>query len=723
MNLGLKFYQLVRHFGPTWVVRRALYAQRIRCGAMRAKLPAKSWRDVPLAGWLRNPAMAEAVDYVQFRQQHDSKFLIAPGRVRDHHDVLAQWDAEPAQATQLADELGRGVMRFFDHAATTVGMPPDWHRHASTGERLPNNCHWTQIDDFRFGDIKLVWEPSRFASAFLLVRAYARTGEDRLAELFWTLVESWRAENPPQQGANWKCGQEVGLRVLAWCFGFHGFLSNPVSTPERVAGLAQMMAVSAQRIEANLGYALSQRNNHGISEAAALWTVGCLFPEFQQAAHWARLGRRLLERQAAELIYQDGTFSQHSVNYHRVMLHVYLWSMRLGELQGQPFSWGLYERIKSAGRFLHQIQDEQTGGVPNYGHNDGALVLPLSNCDYPDFRPVVQATQYLTTRTRCFDAGPWDEDLFWLFGREALDVPVQPQPRTDLKAEDGGYYTLRSAAGFVMTRAPRFRHRPAQADALHVDLWWRGQNIAVDAGTYSYNAPPPWDLALADTACHNTVSVDGRDQMERAGRFLWLPWLRGDVRHEARFAEGSMSYWEAEHDGYRRLAGRVGHCRGVLRIGEDHWVIFDRLCGRRNHEFRLHWLLADFPHQWLAHERRLQLQTAAGNYGLNLACSVPDADVSVVRADAANPRGWHSRYYGQREPAISVCMTARGDCADFWTVFGPAACQIQLAGQHVQIAGDTWHVSLTTSRHWAKSSSMLTSATLSGIANGRLAAA
>ena len=39
------------------------------------------------------------------------------------------------------------------------------------------------------------------------------------------------------------------------------------------------------------------------------------------------------------------------------------------------------------------------------------------------------------------------------------------------------------------------------------------ENIALDGGTYSYNAPAPWNLGLAGTCWHNTVTVDGRAQM------------------------------------------------------------------------------------------------------------------------------------------------------------------------------------------------------------------
>jgi hypothetical protein len=138
-----------------------------------------------------------------------------------------------------------------------------------------------------------------------------------------------------------------------------------------------MIAVSGKRIEGNLDYALSQRNNHGMSEGMGLWTIGLLFPEFRSSKRWRDLGQQVLEKLGRELIYEDGSFVQHSVNYHRLMLHDYVWAIRLGEQNNQPLSSGLKERIRAAVNFLYQIQDEETGKVPYYGQNDGALILPL----------------------------------------------------------------------------------------------------------------------------------------------------------------------------------------------------------------------------------------------------------------------------------------------------------------------------------------------------------
>jgi hypothetical protein len=47
-----------------------------------------------------------------------------------------------------------------------------------------------------------------------------------------------------------------------------------------------------------------------------------------------------------------------------------------------------------------------------------------------------------------------------------------------------------------------------------------------------------------------------------------------------------------------------------------------------------------------------------------------EAELSLLRADPNSRRGWRSRYYGQKEPALSVRTVANQAQACFWTFFG-----------------------------------------------------
>lgn len=685
-----RFRQMWHYFGPGWLAYRLSYAARLRVGLLRRQMSAKDWEAQPLGAFLSDSTLAEPEAYLDYRRSQSPPFLFDPSERPRFRPYFAQWDREGRTPLKEADEIGQGVLHYFEHTEAQVGFPPRWLANPFTGEHAPGDFHWTQIDDFGYGDIKVIWEPNRFGFTYALVRAYWRRGDERYAELFWQAVEDWRLCNPPQLGPNWKCGQEISFRVMAWCFGLYGFLISPATTPERVTLLAQMIAVSGHRIEANLKYALSQRNNHGMSEGMGLWTIGVLFPELRPATKWRIIGRDVLETQGRELIYDDGSFVQHSVNYQRLMLHDYLWALSLGDLHGQPFSAQLKERVRKGGEFLYQIQDAETGRVPYYGSNDGSLILPLNNCDCQDFRPVIQATQYYCTGVRCYGEGPWDEDLLWLFGPDAANAPVVAQQRSDLQASAGGYYTLRSKTGFAFVRCATYRDRPSQADMLHLDLWWRGQNVALDAGTYSYNAPKPWDSPLARTAYHNTVTVDGLDQMNRVARFLWLPWLQGRVRCRQVSPRKTVSYWEGEHDGYQRLGLSVSHRRGVLRLGEKWWLVLDSLSSHKAHCYRLHWLLLDVSYEWHSDAGHLALYTPAGPYHMQLATLSRDSTYSLVRADQHGPRGWRAPYYDYREPALSLALVAQANSVWFWTLFGPEPCHVTAGGTALELETEQW---------------------------------
>ena len=725
-------WEVVRHFGVVWAVRRAAYALVVRSGVLARRMPLGRWSDHPIKAILSNPDLADSSAYAGHRRAQANRFFLSPDRMSGGRSRFAHWDGNSRSVVVNAERILGGELVYFEHHWATVGCPPDWHRNPFTGQRAPGEQHWSSLGDFAFGDVKILWEASRFQFVYSLVRAYARTGDERFAEGFWRAVEDWRDKNPPQHGINWKCGQEASFRVMAWCFGLHAFLGANASSPGRVVMLAEMLAVHGERIEGNIGYALQQQNNHGISEGVGLWTLGVVFPEFRAAERWRERGRKVLTELSESLIYDDGAFSQQSVNYHRVMLHDYLWALRVGECAGVPLPGKVRERAARAGEWLARMIVGKDGETPNYGANDGALVLPLSNCDYRDFRPVVQACSLVTNGELVFPPGPWDEEAFWL---GAVAVPgvadasiassdhstnggvddlgsgppvsssaplvhhLGSKSRTALEFGGcesatvglGGLFRLDGRESTVFIRCPaKFVHRPGHADLLHCDLWWRGRNVAIDAGTFSYNAAPPWHTGLAGTVNHNTVVVDDCDQMEKASRFLWLPWTKSRVNHDLRSAGGGLSYWEGEHDGYQRLKAPVSHQRAVARFGDDCWVVADRLSSGSSHTYDLHWQFPDVPNKWDAGENTLQLALDGMPYFIRGQSSQGVGEVTLVRAAPDATRGWQSRYYQDREPAISVRVRLHATVAEFYTVFAPEQVDLAVGEGSVSVAGRGW---------------------------------
>ncbi len=351
----------------------------------------------------------------------------------------------------------------------------------------------------RVPDVKFLWEPARFGWGFVLGRAYYLSGKEKYAEAFWKYFECFTDGNPAYLGPHWMNGQEVAIRLMAFVWAAQIFEGAEASSPARQTRLTESLAVHAARIPPTLIYARSQENNHLILEAAALYTAGTALDQ----PKWRELGWLWLNRGLQRQISSYGEYIQHSTNYHRLMLQTVLWVDAILRKQRRQWPSATHEAVIRASHWLFSMIDPTSGRVPNLGANDGALLLPLSVAEFNDFRPSVQAAARAFLRTG-LPPGVWDEMSVWL--------GLSPSMRT---ADSDAYMTehLRARNSWGYLRASHFKSRLSHMDQLHFDLWWRGLNIAQDAGTYLYNAEPPWDNTLVSTRVHNTVMVDGRDQM------------------------------------------------------------------------------------------------------------------------------------------------------------------------------------------------------------------
>ncbi len=656
----------IRDYGLPWVLRRGTYEFQVRGGWHRLKFPQRQWDSDELARWLPRGEDSDPEIFFRRWKEERNRFFFNPEDREQYHETLVEilGEGRLKELTNEAENIGKGEFTYFFKHKGELGFPPDWHLNPFTQGRSDPKAHWTRLPMYSpiYGDMKFVWEPGRFASAYTLARAYWASGNEEFGETFWQLIESWKGANHPNHGAHWKCGQEASLRLMAWYFGLHAFLEAPATTPERFVMLAGMAAAQADRIERDHVYSHLQQNNHAMSEGVGLYATGLLFPQFARSKDWRKRGLEILEEEGIALIKPKGTFRQKSHNYHRLMLHLYLYAGRLAELNGDRFSEALTQRLRNAADYLYQVQDSETGKVPNFGANDGALVFPANSCDYQDYRPVCAAGHYFFEKKRVYKNGHWDEDLLWLYGPSALTSQMNPPGYVDLAKNSGGIYTLRGERSWAFTHCESFGERPGQADALNFDLWWRGVNITVDPGSYRYFAKPPWNMGLKGTRSHSTVTVDDVNQLQRGPRGMYTDWHSASVNVRKKSSELGIEYLEAEHGAYLRLPDPVIHRRLFVRAGDDCWMIIDDLLGEKKHDLVLHWLLADFPYGM--DEDCVVLNTKSGEFRVTtgvLGGDKGESRVEIVRgSEESAPRGWISHYYGHREAAISFRRHYRG---------------------------------------------------------------
>jgi len=584
-------------------------------------------------------------------------------------------DEDKEKIVRIADESLNGNIICFSKWIGNYKNPIDWHYNPKKEVSWPKNIHWSKVIRYEkfCGDIKLSWEVNRFPHLFYLVRAYVLTGDSKYVKAFTDQLKSWEENNHYDFGINWNSGQELAIRIISWIYALYMMSNDDYFKNDDFQRLVRLIYYHARHIEKNISYAYyAVHNNHLIGEALGLYIVGILFPFFKEAKRWRMKGKKILEgSKCINQFYKDGGYCQLSFNYQRLALYYYIWALRIGELNGDYFKKEIYEILDNSARFLFSFINLEDGKLPNWGANDGALLNPWTSCDFSDFRPIINSLSYMTRKKRVFNSGLWDEELFWFFGKDALKAEIHPYDLRSYSFPYTGIHTLRKdGINFVAFRCGSIIDRFGQADQLHVDIWWKGLNIAIDGGSYLYNDELQYHRYFMGTRSHNTVIVDDKDQMLLHRRFKWLYWTKAKLLHF------THDFVEGEHYGYLRLRGRIIHRRKVRILDNGTFLIEDRLLQTQNysHYYDLHWLVNDFPYEVKdlgSDTFKIKLYTHNGKYYIFLKCN-KEAELIINRAkeDDKNPDGWQSRYYGEKTPALSIHLKCESqDGCNFVTMF------------------------------------------------------
>ena len=664
-------FQIARDFGWRWTYRRLLYEARLRLGHHKRTLPMRSWRPDEHREWVS--ADIDTADLLSLWKSDGGQFLFDEGQLDRISNHLLELYGNQASTIvgKLSDTRIDNVL-YFCHERYAVDTDEIWFQNPRNNTECSPDKHWSEYPMYtpEYEDLKYIWEYGRFTVVYDLVRAYAFDRKEIYAEQFWQLVDKFYEHNPPNTGPQWKCGQETSLRLMAIYFGLYAFKNARATTVERFNRLVGAVAAQAYRVSKDLEYSYLQHSNHAVSEGLGLYVTAQVFPFLKDADAWRKRGKEILTERLQFLVRPDGTYVQKSQNYMRFIMQAYTYVMAVADANDDPFPEVFHDRMKQATFYLSQTIDLHSGLAPNYGSNDGALIFPVSATKFPDFRPTVESLQIYYYGERLFDRGIWLEDSVWLWGTERVSRS-QPCSRTIpeqgiFEFEDGGIFTLRAAPSWMFTHAEAFTDRPGHADALHFDLWWKGHNICIDTGTYMYYGHAPWKDAFKHTHHHNTVVIDGLDQMERGYRFTWGYWH--DTRILDRYQNDTLSILTAAHHGYHRLADRVTHRRTFVQWRAEYWLVIDDILTTGTHQWEQHWIIGDFE-MTMPDARHVIVHTDDGKYAIR---QLSD-DLTSTEAHAAT-------YYGKMNAATRLTASGTTD-GHYRTIvaFGPEG----FAAEHI----------------------------------------
>jgi hypothetical protein len=539
-----------------------------------------------------------------------------------------------------------------------IGFDFDWHRDYLNNKDVERR--FSGRLDIRntevVGDIKYVWEVNRHQHLSAL--AYAQNwGQHR--DILGRAVRSWLSDNPYLCGVNWTSSLELALRVISWAL-LNPRLANEMNSDRdfRDRWLASIY-LHLSRVASRLSL-YSSANNHLIGELVGLYVGASCFPIWSECAAWRDFACRSLEREIQSQVSSDGVNMEQSMSYHLFTLELLLLAFTVGRNCGRPFSNAYAERLRAMLQFVDAVATP-TGDLPSYGDSDEARGFVLA-----------QGETALEVTTQL--GGLLFDEPAWLRFRTrptaaaralvpdllgALHRPAKSSKQRRELFREGGLACIRSDDGrirLLMDFGPLGYSSTAahgHADALSICLAIGDEYFVIDAGTYAYHSHPEWRNYFRGTAAHNTARVDGRDQSQIAGRFLWSAKAKARL---VRFQE-SLGHVvvEAEHDGYTRLHDPVKHHRTVdfdRTTGSFSLADSFRCANRHTIELFFH-----------LHEDATVAHVAGGKaeilwHGSRIVLSSPDPLLAwdVTCGSEVPKLGWRSREFNRKHPVPTLCL-------------------------------------------------------------------
>lgn len=508
---------------------------------------------------------------------------------------------------------------------------------------LPSPVRWTHNPS---PDLEWLILLHKFYYAVGLGIAFDKTHDLRYAEKWMELKESWITQVP----LNFLSSDVAGRRIQNWIFAHYYFVTEQTLSAITPEFYIKFLSSLSQQV----GYLcrhLTPARNHRTLELCAIFLAGVVFPELRQAAHWLKFGQEQLVTNMETDILPDGVHCELSTDYHHLVLKNYLWVRRLAALNHLTFPAMADElMIKALDFALYAHKPD--GMIPSLSDGDSRCFLNLLEQGYQLYGK--EPYRYIASK-----------------GREG----TPPQERSK-GFPHGGYYILRSGWGnkgepfederyLIFDCGPLGAGNHGHLDLLNFEMAAYGQSLIVDPGRYTYDESGEinWRVRFRETAAHNTVLIDGKNQT----RFVFSR-TRYKIQGPPPEYELKRFVTQPDCDFLHGIARSheypVIHERKIFFVCPEYWIMTDRLTANTSHKYDLRFHLSSLAHKNVFMQFKNNTLTVHSPHFI-MAQPVHDEILPLIEEGSLSPR------YGVRLPAPIIRFSQWGACALFHTVLVP----------------------------------------------------
>ena len=434
--------------------------------------------------------------------------------------------------------------------------------------QLPDGFNWRHNPS---ADLEWLILLHKFYYLKDLACAYDFTGNENYARKWVELIDTWIDQVPE----SFIDSQVTGRRLQQWLLSYRYFVGKlhaPSVTPDFFARFIQSVNSQTHHLCAHL----TPEGNHRTLELYAIFVVAITFPELNSANYFLELSKSHLLANIQEDLLADGVHRELSTDYHHTVLKNYLRFRELAKLNRITLPAECDELLNKALDFSCYVH-KPDGFIPAINDGDCQSYLTLLKKGHTLFG--APHWLYAASQGQQGQAPTARSRLFATSGYCILRSDWTCQPYTK------GHYLF-----FDCARLGFGSH--GHYDLLNIEAAAFGKALIVDPGRYTYCETGHadgvnWRKYFKGTAAHNTVTVDGLDQIAYQ--------CERPVDPEP---EVQLDYY-ISRSGYDWVQGRalsrrypVVHERNILFVHAEYWVVTDRLLAEQTHDYDLRFHLA-----------------------------------------------------------------------------------------------------------------------------------
>ncbi len=559
--------------------------------------------------------------------------------------VREKWPEEVKKRIRIADEVCRGEFLF--------DLPWDMERTVEP-VAFEDGIDWMYMPA---GDPEFIYQMNRHRFWVCLGQAYALTGKERYARAFVNQLMDWLDKNPINENTKAKTWRtiEAGIRGENWIKAMGYMAESPAVTDAVFERFMDGLFLHGEYLY-NHEVPFSEKSNWGVLENSGLYALGLALGSGRGEAYAEKALARL-ERELKVQIMDDGVHWEQSPMYHNEVLRCALEVLRLAGRLGRPVPASFRDRVRA------MAAADRLWQMPDFTQPAGG------DSDRTDLRDVLSpcalAFQDGVLKSGGFETLDFESIWDWgMEGERAYEaIQSQSPEKTFYSLKDSGSWYLRSGWGrrddYLRLCCGSLGGGHGHFDRLHLDLMAGGEDVLVDPGRFTY-VDGPWRRGFKSAACHNGVTVDGREYT--VCRDSWdVLGLAPSVAGQA-VKKGIYSLIRCGHLGYMDQGLFVS--RTLLAAGTRLFLIADSLYGTGEHVLTQHFHLAAGGQV---------LMDPAGFAFRGERCETRFIPLTKGAAQEKK-EGWISSHYNQKEPAWEVQVSAPAAAP------GPEGCQIRPLG-------------------------------------------